>query len=104
MNSSALPDIGDLSPKVARMVLRVSERAHEILEEHVPNPLEPQELSPLATIHIEALAHLAALIKLHEHGATYHTAQGNSAQARLWRRDSITLQNISHTLASLSIT
>lgn len=47
--------------------------------------------------------HLAALIKLHEHGAIYHTAQGNSAQARLWRRDSGTLQNISRTRASISI-
>lgn len=104
MSTSALPDLSGLSPNEVRMVLRVIERSGEIIEHHTPNADKPQqEISPMATIKIEALAHLSALVELHKHGEAFHRSQGNDSQASLWRQDTGTLQNIWKTLASLPI-
>lgn len=52
----------------------------------------------------EALAHITALVKLHQRGVQYHLDHNNPHQAALWERDSIRLQELWAALASLSIT
>lgn len=82
------PFIHDLAPHDAQVLLRVQERALEIVATHIPQPGEPPaQLSPLTTIKVEAMAHLVALAQIHAHGAQHHTANGNPSQADLWDRD-----------------
>lgn len=102
--TGALPDLGDFTPNQARLVMRVTERAGEIIEAHVPDPSEPTpEISPMATIKVETLAHLTALIRLHYHGATFHTARGNRTQATLWNQDAERLEAIFRSLVAIPI-
>lgn len=105
MTASALPDLGDLDPSEARVLLRIQERASEIIKAHAPEPGTPaQQLSPLLQIKVEALAHLVALTKLHEHGVKHHTAKGNTNQAHLWERDAEMLCGIATALYTIPVT
>jgi hypothetical protein len=88
-----LPQISDYKPSEARVILRCRERAVEIIRDHAPDPDSPKPIiSPLQAIKIDTLAHLTALIRLHEQGADYHRANANLTQAQLWSDDAERLQ------------
>ena len=103
-SSQGLPDLSDVSPRTARLLLRVRERASEIISENCPNPGDPKpQVSPMSTIHIEALAHIVALQRLHQHGAAYHEKRNNKAQAYLWERDATVLEELGSRLFLIDI-
>ena len=103
-SSQGLPDLSNVNPRTARLLLRVRERASEIVSDHCPNPGAPKpQVSPLSAIHIEALAHLVALQRLHQHGAAYHEKRGNSTQAYLWERDAEVLEELGSRLFLIDI-
>lgn len=99
-----LPPLGDLPPHLARKLLRIQERCNEIVHQYAPTPEDiDKPLSPLATIQIEALAHLLVLQRLHLNGAEHHQAHGNSRQQLLWERDAKILQDLANRLISIKL-
>lgn len=102
--SLTIPDLGDAHPRIARIMLRVIERANEIIAAHAPEDGTPRgPISPLAEIHIEALAHLAALQKLHHHGAKYHETHKNARQAALWNHDAEVIEELASRLLCVQV-
>jgi hypothetical protein len=90
---TTIPNLTDLDPRQARLFLRIQERSAEIVQAHAPEAgATKPPISPLATIHIEALAHIAVLQRLHESGAAFHSQRANHTQAALWQRDSEILE------------
>lgn len=101
---TTIPNLTDLDPRQARLFLRIQERSAEILQAHAPEAgAAKPPISPLAAIHIEALAHIAVLQRLHESGTTYHSQRDNHAQAALWQRDSEILEMLFVELIGLYI-
>lgn len=102
--SLRIPDLNSTDPRIARIMLRVIERANEISATHAPESGAPEKpISPMAEIHIEALAHLAALQKLHHHGAQYHETHKNARQAALWHHDAEVIAELASRLLCVQV-
>lgn len=107
--TQSLPDLTDLTnlePAEARILMRARERSREIVHQYAPTSVEEgrkQPISPLATIKVEALAHLIALTNLHQAGARHHESNGNTRQQLLWERDTEALASLSAALFIIDV-